>query len=99
MQLSECESLLDLKAPPTSWKGAMEALTHGAVDWDEAEPLLWTCAEIAQAIEPDWLFRIDDLVNRLATVATSDDEAVTLASALLALGTDADEAIAKGAAQ
>ena len=50
MLLTECESFRDMANPPTTWKGAMEAVTSGAVDQGEIVDLVWECAEAADKV-------------------------------------------------
>ena len=70
MQLTECESLLDLANPPDSWQGVMEATVEGAIDYDDARLLAITCAWIAG---PLWSKQVEQRLETLHDAHVAGD--------------------------
>jgi hypothetical protein len=50
-KLNEFESFRDMASPPKDWESAMRALAAGAVDYDDIELLLDSCARLANKVQ------------------------------------------------
>jgi len=104
--VAEFESLQDLKNPPTTWTQAMEAVTAGAIDYDEVEPLCGRCAEIADEairrlalkeqepgfvdVTPLWSACLGDMLPAVSKSARSGKPLGAMAGQFAAMGRAAD---------